>query len=69
MKGRVDKLRGIVTLITETLAQSKPTDPLWLVKLLIRFLGQFSCQSTSLELWMRDLITKKGEPGEKCCLL
>ncbi len=32
MKDRVDKSRGIVTLMTETLSEIKPTEPLRLVK-------------------------------------
>ena len=32
MRDRVDKLRGIVTLIVEVLATIKPTDPLGLFK-------------------------------------
>ena len=62
MKVRVDKSRGIVTLI----AKIKPTEPSRLAKTsrakktkMIRFLGQFSGQSTSLTVSMQEKQAQK----------
>ena len=53
MKDHVDKSRGIVTLIPETLPKIKTTQK---VKL-IRFLGQFSGES------MKEIYSKKSTRG------
>jgi hypothetical protein len=63
MKGRVDKSRGIVTVIAKTLATIKPTESLSQCEetKVIRFLRQFSGQrTTSLTGDAKTMMSRKS---------